>query len=53
MKKLIARWNSAVSRWKTMRTLNRLDKLFMEMATVETFLEYTRLRAEFRDSVVK
>jgi hypothetical protein len=53
MKKLIARWNSAVSRWETMHTLNRLDKLFMEMATVETFLEYTRLRSEFRDSVVK
>ena len=53
MKKLIARWNYKVARWENMHTLNKLDKLFMEMATVETFLEYTQLRAEFRESVLK
>ena len=33
--------------------LNKLDKLFIEMADNSAFLEYAQLRVEFRDSVVK
>ncbi|CAB4153304.1 hypothetical protein UFOVP621_80 [uncultured Caudovirales phage] len=53
MKHLIARWGALMTRWETMHTLNKLDKLLMDMATVDTFLEYTQLRAEFRESVLK
>lgn len=42
-----------IARWKNIHTLNKLDKLFMDMATVDTFLEYMQLRAEFRESVLK
>jgi hypothetical protein len=38
-----------IARWRTERTFKKLDHLFYEMADIETFIEYLRLR----ESMVK